>query len=245
MGVAGIARDLAAAGLGKLLTPEIAPVPGQFPCPVGVSLDFTAEDAHLAPAFALRLVRGLRNGPSPEWLQKRLTSIGLRPINRLVDITNFLSFDRARPLHVFDAKKINGAISVRRARPGESLQALDGRTYRLDENIVVVADAHGVESLAGIMGGEASGCDDATTDVLIESALWDPANIARSGRQLGIVSDARYRFERGIDPAFTLPGLDDATALVLELCGGSPSDIVLAGKIPDQTVSLQFPWSEV
>ena len=147
----------------------------------------------------------------PEWLQKRLTSIGLRPINALVDITNFLSFDRARPLHVFDAKKIKGNISVRRARTGESLEALDGRTYALDEAIVVIADETGVESLAGIMGGEASGCDEATTDVLIESALWDPANIARSGRQLGIVSDARYRFERGIDPAFTLPGLDYAT----------------------------------
>jgi phenylalanyl-tRNA synthetase beta chain len=245
MGVAGIARDLAAAGLGRLITPAIAPIAGQFPCPVAVSLDFKAEDAHLAPAFALRLVRGLRNGPSPDWLKQRLLSIGLRPINALVDITNFLAFDRARPLHVFDANKISGAISVRRAHPGETLQALDGRTYRLDENNVVIADANGVESLAGIMGGEASGCDETTTDVLIESALWDPANIARSGRQLGIVSDARYRFERGIDPGFCLPGLDYATALVMELCGGTPSEIVLRGKIPDETFGLLFPWSEV
>jgi phenylalanyl-tRNA synthetase beta chain len=245
MGVAGIARDLAAAGLGRLITPEITPVAGQFPCPVAVALDFTAADMHLAPAFALRLVRGLRNGQSPEWLRNKLSAIGLRPINTLVDITNFLSFDRARPLHVFDAKKIKRHISVRRARAGETLQALDGRTYRLDENIVVVADENGVESLAGIMGGEASGCDETTTDVLIESALWDPVNIARSGRQLGIVSDARYRFERGIDPAFCLPGLDYASQLVLELCGGTPSQVVLAGKIPEATTSLQFPWSEV
>ncbi len=245
MGVAGIARDLAAAGLGRLITPPIAPVPGQFPCPVAVSLDFSAADAHLAPAFALRLVRGVRNGPSPDWLRQRLLSIGLRPINTLVDITNFLAFDRARPLHVFDAKKIKGNISVRRAHAGESLQALDGRTYRLDENIVVIADANGVESLAGIMGGEASGCDETTTDVLIESALWDPANIAHSGRQLGIVSDARYRFERGVDPAFCLPGLEYATELVLTLCGGTASDIVLAGKIPEETFGLLFPWSEV
>jgi phenylalanyl-tRNA synthetase beta chain len=245
MGVSGIARDLAAAGLGRLITPTIAPIPGNFPCPVAVSLDFAKADAHLAPAFALRLVRGVRNGPSPDWLRKRLLSIGLRPISSLVDITNFLAFDRARPLHVFDAKKIKGAISVRRARSGESLQALDGRTYRLDENIVVIADEQGVESLAGIMGGEASGCDETTTDVLIEAALWDPTNIARSGRQLGIVSDARYRFERGIDPAFCLPGLDYATELVLNLCGGAASQVVLCGKIPDETTSLLFPWSEV
>ncbi len=244
-GVAGVARDLAAAGLGKLITPEIAPVAGSFPCPVGVSLDFSAADAHLAPAVALRLVRGVRNGPSPEWLQKRLKAIGLRPINALVDITNFLTFDRARPLHVFDAKKIKGNISVRRARADERLTALDGRSYALDENVVVLADEHGVESIAGIMGGEASGCDEQTTDVLIEAALWDPANIARSGRRLGIVSDARYRFERGVDPAFMLPGLDYATRLIIEFCGGTPSEVVLAGKIPDETTVLQFPWSEV
>lgn len=245
MGVFGIARDLAAAGLGRLIEPPVVPVPGQFPCPVAASLDFRDADVHLAPAFALRLVRGVRNGPSPEWLRNRLLSIGLRPINTLVDITNFLAFDRARPLHVFDAKKITGNISVRRARSGETLQALDGRTYQLDENIVVVADEKGVESLAGIMGGEASGCDETTTDVLIESALWDPANIARSGRQLGIVSDARYRFERGIDPNFCLPGLEYATSLVLELCGGTASDITLAGRIPEDKPGFLFPWSEV
>ena len=245
MGVAGIARDLAAAGLGRIKTPPVTPVAGHFACPVDVKLDFASEDAHLAPAFALRLVRGVKNGESPEWLRKKLLSIGLRPINRLVDITNFLTFDRARPLHVFDAKKVAGDLVVRRARTGEELLALDGKTYRLDDATVVIADDRGVESIAGIMGGEASGCDETTTDVLIESALWDPANIARSGRRLGITSDARYRFERGIDPAFCLPGLELATELVLDLCGGTPSEIVLAGRIPETATGFVFPWSEV
>jgi phenylalanyl-tRNA synthetase beta chain len=244
-GVLGIARDLDAAGIGQLKTLPVAPVAGQFPCPVKVSLDVADADMHLAPAFALRLVRGVKNGPSPEWLQTHLRAVGLRPINALVDITNFLTLDRARPLHVFDAGKITGDLSVRRARAGESLVALDGKTYPLDENAVVIADDNGIESLAGIMGGEASGCSDATTDVLIESALWDPVNIARTGRRLGINSDARYRFERGVDPAFTLPGLELATRLVLDLCGGEASEIVLAGEIPNPAKRITFPWSEV
>ncbi len=217
-GVHGIARDLAAADMGKLRDPAIKPIKGEFPCPVKVAV----EDATLCPGFALRLVRGVKNGPSPEWLQKRLTSIGLRPINALVDITNFMTYDRARPLHVFDAAKVRGNLTVRRARDGETLLALDGRTYTLDSNVCVIADEHGVESLAGIMGGEASGCSEATTDVLIESALWNEINIAQTGRKLGINSDARYRFERGVDPAFMLPGLEMATRLVMELCGGTP-----------------------
>ncbi|MDB5628076.1 MAG: phenylalanyl-tRNA synthetase beta subunit, partial [Tardiphaga sp.] len=192
-GVHGIARDLAAADMGKLKNPAINPIKGEFPCPVKV----TVEDATLCPGFAMRLVRGVKNGPSPEWLQKRLTSIGLRPINALVDITNFLTFDRARPLHVFDAAKVHGDIVVRRARDGETLLALDGKTYKLDDKVCVIADDNGVESLAGIMGGEASGCSEETTDVLIESALWNEINIAQTGRRLGINSDARYRFERG------------------------------------------------
>ncbi len=245
MGVHGIARDLAAAGLGKLLDPPIAPVAGQFPCPVTTKLDFAPEDAHLAPAFALRFVRGVRNGPSPDWLRRRLTEIGLRPINALVDITNFLTFDRARPLHVFDADKVRGNLTIRRASPGEALHALDGRVYALDPGCVVIADVAGVESLAGIMGGEATGCGEATTSVLIESALWDPINIARTGRRLGLNSDARYRFERGVDPAFCVPGLELATKLVLELCGGTPSDIVVSGKIPQKDIRIAFPWSEV
>ncbi|MDB5509618.1 MAG: pheT [Hyphomicrobiales bacterium] len=244
-GVHGIARDLAAAGLGKLKDHAIKPVAGVFPCPVGVTLDFSREDAHLAPAFALRLVRGVRNGPSPAWLQKRLTSIGLRPINTLVDITNYLTFDRGRPLHVFDAKKVARSLVVRRARNGEEIVALDGKTYRLDDSAVVIADDKGVESIAGIMGGEASGCDETTTDVLIESALWDPLTIARTGRHLGIVTDARYRFERGVDPAFCIPGAELATHLVLEFCGGEASELIVAGSVETPAHTIDFSWSEV
>ncbi|MCI0467924.1 MAG: phenylalanine--tRNA ligase subunit beta, partial [Beijerinckiaceae bacterium] len=244
-GVDGIARDLAAAGIGKLITAPIVPVDGSFPSPAGVRLDFLPQDAHLAPLFALRLVKGVRNGPSPEWLQRRLKAIGLRPINTLVDITNFVTFDRARPLHVFDAGKVSGNLTVRRAKPGEKLTALDGRTYALDAANVVIADDAGVQSLAGIMGGEATGCGEATTEVLIESALWDPVNIARSGRKLGILSDARYRFERGVDPEFCLPGLELATRLVLEFCGGTASKTVIAGKIPASEKEVIFPWGEV
>lgn len=245
LGVAGVARDLAAAGLGKLKTPPAQPVRGSFPCPVAVKLDFADEDKKLCPAFALRLVRGVKNGPSPEWLQARLRAIGLRPINALVDITNFMTFDRNRPLHVFDAAKVTGGLTVRRAKDGEQILALDGKTYTLTDEQVVIADEHGVESLAGIMGGEASGCDEGTVDVLVESALWDPLNIARSGRALGINSDARYRFERGIDPDFCKPGLDLATALILQLCGGEASEMVFAGELPESSAAIDFPWSEV
>ena len=244
-GVYGIARDLAAAELGVLKTKDILPIEGKFPCPVGVTLDFAEADKHLAPFFGLRLVRGVKNGPSPAWLQSRLREIGLRPINALVDITNFLTFDRARPLHVFDAKKVKGNLVVRRAKKGETLLALDGRTYELDESMVVICDDNGPESLAGVMGGEASGCDESTTDVLIETALWDPMNIAHTGRKLGIVTDARYRFERGVDPAFALPGIELATQLVLEFCGGEPSEVTLAGAVPRTPRVIDFPWSEI
>jgi phenylalanyl-tRNA synthetase beta chain len=214
---------------------------GEGASPVKVTLDFAAGDAHLCPAFGLRLVRGVKNGPSPAWMQKRLKAIGLRPINALVDITNFMTFDQGRPLHVFDLKKVAGNLVVRRARAGESLLALDGRTYALDPSMVVIADDNGVESLAGIMGGEHSGCDETTTDVLIESALWDPMTIARTGRALGINTDARYRFERGVDPAYTMPGLDRATELVLELCGGAAGEALLAGAVPGDRQDHRFP----
>src|SRR5271154_70810 len=240
-GVHGIARDLSAADMGKFKDPAIRAIKGEFPCPVKV----TVEDSSLCPGFALRLVRGVKNGPSPEGLQKRLTSIGLRPINALVDITNFMTYDRARPLHVFDAKKVTGHLTVRRARDGETLLALDGRTYSLDNGVCVIADDHGVESLAGIMGGEASGCDENTTDVLIESALWNEINIAQTGRKLGINSDARYRFERGVDPAFMVPGLEMATRLVMELCGGTPSENVVVGKTFGDDRVIEFPLTEV
>jgi phenylalanyl-tRNA synthetase beta chain len=241
----GIARDLAAAGLGTLKGGDIPAIQGKGACPVAVTLDFAPGDEKLCPAFALRLVRGVKNGPSPEWMQRRLLAIGLRPINALVDITNYITFDRGRPLHVFDLKKVKGSLTVRRAKEGEEVLALDGRTYKLDPGTVVIADENGVESIAGIMGGEHSGSDETTTDVLIESALWDPLNIAQSGRKHGIITDARYRFERGIDPAFTVPGLDLATQMVIELCGGEASEAVVAGRVPQDTRVIDFPWSEV
>jgi phenylalanyl-tRNA synthetase beta chain len=240
-GVHGISRDLSAADMGKFKDPAIRPIKGEFPCPVKV----TVEDAKLCPGFAMRLVRGVKNGPSPEWLQKRLISIGLRPINALVDITNFMTYDRARPLHVFDAAKVKGNLTVRRAREGETLAALDGRAYTLDAGICVIADEHGVESLAGIMGGEASGCSEQTIDVLIESALWNEINIAQTGRKLGINSDARYRFERGVDPAFMVPGLELATKLVMEMCGGTPSENVVVGNAFGDDRVIDFPLTEV
>ncbi|MDB5544581.1 MAG: phenylalanine--tRNA ligase subunit beta [Hyphomicrobiales bacterium] len=244
-GVHGVARDLAAAGLGKLKDHPIKPVAGAYPCPVSVKLDLSHDDLHLAPAFVLRLVRGVKNGPSPAWMQKRLTSIGLRPINALVDITNYLTFDRGRPLHVFDANKVAGGLVVRRAKDGEEIAALDGKTYKLDSSMIAIADDNGVESIAGIMGGEAAGCDESTTDVLIEAALWDPLTIARAGRQLGIVTDARYRFERGVDPAFCIPGAELATHLVLEICGGEASELTVAGSTEAPSHTIDFPWSEV
>jgi len=243
-GVNGIARDLAAADMGKLRETSIRPVEGRFPCPVKVTLDFGTTPS-LCPAFGLRLVRGVKNGPSPAWLQRRLVAIGLRPINALVDITNFITYDRGRPLHVFDAAKVHGNLTVRRARDGETLLALDGKRYALDPTICVIADESGVESLAGIMGGEATGCSETTIDVLIESALWDPLNIAQTGRKLGINSDARYRFERGVDPAFMLPGLALATRMVLDLCGGEPSQVTVAGTPEVPARIIDFPLDEV
>ncbi|MGB6859732.1 MAG: phenylalanine--tRNA ligase subunit beta [Pseudolabrys sp.] len=243
-GVAGIARDLGATSIGAYKDRIPKPVKGTFPCPVNVTFDF-GKTPSLCPAFGLRLVRGVKNGPSPDWLQKRLTAIGLRPINALVDITNFITFDRGRPLHVFDAAKVNGNLTVRRAKNGEKLVALDGKTYTLDEGTCVIADEEGVESLSGIMGGEATGCSEQTTDVLIESALWNELNIAQTGRKLGINSDARYRFERGVDPAFMLPGLELATQMVLDLCGGQASEVVVAGDPTPKEKIISFPLSEL
>jgi phenylalanyl-tRNA synthetase beta chain len=243
-GVNGIARDLGATLIGDFKDKAPKQVAGTFPCPVKVTLDF-GQTPSLCPAFGLRLVKGVKNGPSPDWLQKRLTTIGLRPINALVDITNFITFDRGRPLHVFDAAKVHGNLTVRRAKNGETLLALDGKTYELDQAICVIADEKGVESLAGIMGGEQTGCSETTTDVLIESALWDEHNIAQTGRKLGINSDARYRFERGVDPAFMLPGLELATQMVLDLCGGKASEIVVAGDPTPKETVIDFPLSEL
>ena len=240
-GVHGIARDLAAAGLGTLKAPAIAAAKGTGACPVKV----TVEDAEMCPGFALRMVKGVKNGPSPKWLQQRLIAIGLRPINALVDITNYVTFGWGRPLHVFDAAKVAGNLVVRSAKDGEEVLALDERTYTLKPGMTVIADDKGVESIAGIMGGEESGCDENTTDVLIESALWNPLNIARTGRDLGIITDARYRFERGVDPAFMTDGLELATQLVTELCGGTPTEAEIVGGAIGEPKTIAFPYAEV
>jgi len=244
LGVSGIARDLAAAGIGKFIDRAPLPVKGAGACPVKVVLDFGPLPS-LCPAFGLRLIRRVKNGPSPEWLQRRLRAIGLRPINALVDITNVITYDRCRPLHVFDAARISGSLTVRRGKFSESIKALDGRTYSLDPDICVIADRNGVQSIAGIMGGEQSGVSESTTDVLVESALWDPLNVAHTGRKLGINSDARHRFERGVDPAFMIPGLELATRLIMEICGGTPTDILIAGQVPAPKAAIDFPLAEV
>ncbi len=228
LGVRGIARDLAARGIGTLKPLPVEPVPGKFPSPIAVRID-DALKAKGCPHFAGRLIRGVKNGPSPDWLQARLKAIGLRPISALVDITNYFTFGLNRPLHVFDAAKVKGGLRVHAATGGETLLALDGKTYTLAAGQMVISDDHGPESLAGIMGGEASGCTPDTTDVFLESAWWDPITIAATGRALKINSDARYRFERGVDPAFTLPGLEAATRMILDLCGGEASEIVQDG----------------
>lgn len=240
-GVYGIARDLAAAGLGTLKPNSISPAKGSANCPVNVSI----KDPDLCPGFALRMVKGVNNGSSPSWMQQRLIAIGLRPINALVDITNYVTFGWGRPLHVFDAAKVTGDLVVRRAEDGEQVLALDERTYTLTPQMCVIADDKGVESIAGVMGGEESGCDENTVDVLIESALWNPMNIARTGRDLGIITDARYRFERGVDPEFMVDGLELATQLVIEICGGTPTEALVEGYQEPVSRTVSFPFSEV
>jgi len=234
LGVAGIARDLAAAGIGTLRTPPVVSVAGSFPCPV----DIRTDDPDGCPAFLGRAVRGVVNGPSPEWLQRRLRAIGQKPISRLVDITNYISFDRGRPLHVYDLAHVDGALVARRAVAGESVLALNGKTYALDASMTVIADDAQVHDIGGIMGGAASGVSATTTDVLIECAYFAPERIGATGRKLGLTSDARARFERGVDPGFLHGGLDLATAMVLDLCGGAASDAIVAGSVPvpDKTV---------
>jgi len=240
----GIARDLAASGLGTLKTPKAPSFKVEGETPVKVKLELGGDD-HLCPGFALRLVRGVKNGPSPRWMQQRLLAIGLRPINALVDITNYMTFDQGRPLHVFDAAKVKGDLVVRRAAEGETVLALDTREYTLNPANVVISDDNGVESIGGIMGGEHSGCDENTVDVLIESALWDPMNVAKTGRAHGIITDARYRFERGVDPEYMVPGLERATELVLELCGGTPAKTDVVGYKGFTAKVVDFPFSEV
>ncbi|HSA79915.1 MAG TPA: phenylalanine--tRNA ligase subunit beta [Geminicoccaceae bacterium] len=245
LGVRGIARDLAAAGLGKLMKDTVKPVKGSFPNPIPIKLEFDKESADACPVFAGRLVRGVKNGPSPDWLQRRLKAIGLRPINTLVDITNLISYDLGRPLHVYDADKLKGAIRARLGRNGESFLALDGKTYEVDADMCVIADDRAVLGLGGVIGGEDTGVTEATSNVFIESAYFDPKRTARTGRKLGIQSDARYRFERGVDPDFVVPGLELATELVLELCGGEASKVTIAGKPPKANRPFKFDSGQV
>lgn len=235
LGVEGIARDLAARGLGKMISPQIAPIKGGFASPISVNIDKALKDED-CPVFMGRYIRGVKNGPSPAWLQRRLRAIGLRPISALVDVTNFVTYDRNRPLHVFDADKIEGdTLRVHHAKGGETLTALDDKTYEFAPGMIAISDAQGVESIAGVMGGLPTGCSGETVNVFLESALWDPIATAVTGRKLKINSDARYRFERGVDPQFTASGLDLGTAMILELCGGEASDVVIDGAVPDTT----------
>jgi len=245
-GVYGIARDLAAFGLGTLRPGAVArqPSPGGA-SPIRVGLDFAAGEPQVCRMFSGRLITGVRNGPSPDWLQSRLKSVGLRPINALVDITNLICLDRARPLHVFDADRLSGTVGARMARPGETVAALDGRTYTLDESICVIADDRRALGVAGIIGGQETGCTDETVNVFVESAWFEPGAIATAGRKLGIVSDARYRFERYVDPATVLPGLDLATRLITELCGGTAYEPVVAGHVEGPGTLVDFPLGEV
>ncbi|WP_171229843.1 MULTISPECIES: phenylalanine--tRNA ligase subunit beta [unclassified Ruegeria] len=231
LGVEGIARDLAARGIGTLKQRDYVPVPGDFESPIKVSIDEDTLDG--CPHFTGRLIKGVKNGPSPQWLQDQLKAIGLRPISALVDITNYMTFDHNRPLHVFDADKVQGNLRVHRAKGGETLVALDEKEYTLQPGMMVISDDKGPESIAGIMGGQETGCTEDTVNVFLESAFWDHVQIALTGRALKINSDARYRFERGVDPEYTLEGLEHATQLILDICGGEASKVVEAGKAPN------------
>ncbi len=239
LGVYGVARDLAAKGIGRLKPPPDIAVDGSFKSPIPVELRFNDPENTPCPLFIGRYFRGVANGASPVWLQRRLRAIGLRPISALVDITNYITITYARPLHVFDADKVKGAIHARLARDGETIEALDGKTYTLDSEMTVIADDNGPQGIAGVIGGEVTGCTAETVSVFLEAAYFDPIRTAATGRKLGIVSDARYRFERGVDPAFVEPGAEIATQMILELCGGEASDLVVAGAPPVR--SLSFP----
>lgn len=231
LGVRGIARDLAARGLGRLKADPAPEVSAAWQSDQGIIIDEDTRDG--CPVFCAQVIRGVKNGPSPEWLQQKLKAIGLRPINFLVDVTNFFTYDQNRPLHVFDADTVKGPLRVHRATGGETITALDDKDYTLAEGQMVISDDNGPESIAGIMGGAASGCSEDTTTVIVESAYWDPVQIAYAGRALKINSDARYRFERGVDPVFTPEGLTRAVAMILEHAGGEASQMIVAGEVPD------------
>ncbi len=245
-GVRGIARDLAAAGLGTLKhETRIHGVEGAKDCPIEVKLEFPKGAENACPVFAARLISNVKNGPSPDWMQNRLKAVGLRPINALVDVTNYISQEHGRPLHVYDADKLKGAIRARLGKSGETFLGLDGKDYPVDETMCVIADDTGPLGLGGIMGGEASGCTEATRNVLVESAWFDPIRTAATGRKTGLVTDARYRFERGVDPQSVLPGLDLATQMIEKLCGGTPSKTRVAGNMPDLVRAISFDTARV
>lgn len=233
LGVHGIARDLAAAGLGTLKPFKAERIKGTYASPIKWTHAYEAKPDSPCPIVVGRHFRGVKNGPSPDWLQRRLKAIGLRPISALVDITNLVTFDLNRPLHVFDARKLAGDLVMRQAREGESLQALNGQTYKLDPSVSVIADSKAPHGIAGVMGGEETGVQDDTTEVFLEVAYFTPMGVASTGRKLGILSDARYRFERGIDPESVEWGTDVATRLILELCGGEASEISRSGVMPN------------
>ncbi len=245
LAVAGIARDLAAANMGMLKTIAINPTKGAYPSPVNIGLKFEVGTEDACPLFAGRVIRGLKNSPSPDWLQRRLKAIDLHPINTLVDITNFISYDLARPLHVYDAAKLRGQIHARLGRKDEEFVALDGETYKIYDDMCVIADDSGVIALGGVMGSMSTASTNATTDVFIESAYFDPLRTARTGRRTGIESDARYRFERGSDPTFIVPGLELASQMILDMCGGEPSEIFVAGAEPKIDKVIDFDLSEI
>ena len=240
LGVRGIARDLAAAGVGRLKPLVIEPVAGTFESPVAVRLDFDGGTRDACPYFVGRMIRGVNNGESPKWLRDTLVAVGLRPISALVDITNLLTLDLARPLHAFDAERLEGDLHVRLARAGERVLALNGREYVLDGEMCAIADEGGALALGGVIGGEGTGCTRATTDVFLEAAYFDPVRTAATGRKLELMTDARYRFERGVDPTFLVDGIERATRLVLDLCGGEPSDVVVAGSEPPWRREIRF-----
>lgn len=236
LGVSGIARDLAAAGVGKQTTKPVLPVPGRYPSPQKVA----TEAPQACPMFVGRFIRGVKNGPSPAWLQQRLRAIGQKPISALVDITNLITHDRARPLHVYDAAKLNGVVRARMGREGESFKALNGNVYNVTPAMCVIADDERVLGLGGVIGGEYSGVSETTTDILVECALFDPTMIHQVGRALTLTTDAQYRFARGVDSAFVVPGIELATRMILDLCGGEPSELVIAGKEPEAPQPITF-----
>ncbi len=243
LGVRGIARDLAARGLGTMKACDVDPVPASFASDLSVTIDADTLDG--CPVFTGRLIKGVKNGPSPAWLQDLLRAIGLRPISFLVDVTNYFTYDQNRPLHVFDADKVKGNLRVHRAAGGETLTALDDKEYTLQAGQMVISDDMGPESIAGIMGGLDTGCTEDTVNVFVESAYWDPVQIAYAGRALKINSDARYRFERGVDPAFTPEGLEHAVRMIVDHAGGEASERVVAGAVPDTSRAYKLDTDRV